>query len=365
MADELKSALRRVCELQPQYTAENTPAMEERGRLIRGVIKDEILALRPILSSALGRFGDDFHVSASDGIGPKTELPWIRFCSKEMSPKPTEGFYCVLHFSTSGEAFHITVGCGSSRFFNGYSVVLPDAELDKQSAWAREVITETFGTIAPFDDARSFGATRRLPKSFERATAVSQRIDVTAIDATDLTVALQDAAVRLQLLYEAQSIGRDLSPADQAEIELIELANPKRSGKRQGFGLPPAAKRAVELKAMELSEAWLVTEGFSVRDCSANQPFDFEATRDGATIKVEVKGTTSDRADAILMTRNEVELHRAEQGATALLVVTKIRLSLVDGNYTASGGELDCMLGWDIGQWTAEPTAFRLTRPLP
>lgn len=226
------------------------------------------------------------------------------------------------------------------------------------------MIIESFGSIVPFDDAPAFGATRRLPKSFERATAVSKRIDAKAIDGTDLVAVLREAAVRLRILYDAQSVGRDLSPADQAEMEMAELTSPRQVGKRQGFGLPAAAKRVVELRAMSLAEAWLVAEGFAVKDCSTNQPFDFEAVRDGATIKVEVKGTTSDRADAILMTRNEVDLHRAQKGTTALVVVTKIRLSQADGVYAASGGELDCMLGWDIEQWVAEPTAFRLTRPL-
>jgi len=86
MADELKSALKRICELQVFYTSLNTPEMQERGSLLRGPVKDAFAALQPILSPALGQFGDDFHVSASDGIGPKTELPWVRFCSERMSP---------------------------------------------------------------------------------------------------------------------------------------------------------------------------------------------------------------------------------------------------------------------------------------
>lgn len=100
------------------------------------------MALGPTLAEALGRFGHDFLVDASDGIGNKTELPWVRFCSKSMSPRPTEGFYCVVHFSTGGDAVHITVGCGSSRFFNGYSVVLPETELARQTAWARSVVVQ-------------------------------------------------------------------------------------------------------------------------------------------------------------------------------------------------------------------------------
>jgi hypothetical protein len=100
------------------------------------------------MSASLQTFGVDFHVDASDGIGPKTELPWVRFCSLSMSPSPTEGFYCVTHFSTDGSAVHVTVGCGSSRFQKGSSVPLPDSELNAQTSWARRVVVEEFGTIA-------------------------------------------------------------------------------------------------------------------------------------------------------------------------------------------------------------------------
>jgi hypothetical protein len=62
------------------------------------------------------------------------------------------------------------------------------------------------------------------------------------------------------------------------------------------------------------------------------------------------------------MTKNEVDLHRSEKGATALIVVSKIRLSGDGGKYAADGGEAEIMLGWDIAEWELEPTAFRLTR---
>jgi len=363
MADELKSALKRICELQVFYTSLNTPEMQERGSLLRGPVKDAFAALQPILSPALGQFGDDFHVSASDGIGPKTELPWVRFCSERMSPRPTEGFYCVVHFSTDGGAINVTVGCGSSRFFNGYSVVLPNSELDYQTGWARLVIAEAFGSIEPFTDPPNFGASRRLPKSFERATAISKRIPVDEIDETDLNELLVEAAKRLRAVYDAQSVGRNLSPADQEEIEITAVVSPMRGkGARQGFGLTAAARKAVEMRAMALADAWLREQGYSVRDCSSNSPYDLEATKDGVILKVEVKGTTSDRADAILMTRSEVDLHTAERGATALMVVSRIVLTKMDSSYEADGGSLEAIVGWDIRDWLIEPTAFRLTR---
>lgn len=93
----MKETLRRICELQPAYSSENTPEMQERSRLIRQVLVEDIRLLREPLSSALGPFGKDFLVEGSDGIGRKTELAWTRFCSAGMSPRPTEGFYAVLH----------------------------------------------------------------------------------------------------------------------------------------------------------------------------------------------------------------------------------------------------------------------------
>ena len=359
----MKDELKRICELQPSYSESNTLKMQERGAILRGPLKAAVEALRPLLAPALGRFGDDFHVDASDGIGRKTELPWARFCSKEMSPKPTEGFYCVLHFSTGGDAVHITVGCGSSRFFNGYSVVLPAPELARQTAWARSVIVQNLGTLDPFVDPPEFGATRPLPLSFQRATAISKRVAYEAIDTSDIDGLLLEAAKRLRLVYEAQSIGRDIEPADQAQSEIAEIVSPTRSGgRRQGYGLPAPARRAVERHAMLMADEWLKAHGYAVKDCSVDMPFDFLATRDDETIKVEVKGTTADRADAILMTRNEVELHRLERGRTALIIVSGILLSGSGSDYRTGGGEVEALIGWDISGWSMEATTYRVSR---
>jgi Domain of unknown function (DUF3883) len=113
---------------------------------------------------------------------------------------------------------------------------------------------------------------------------------------------------------------------------------------------------------MELAEKWLHENGYSIVNCSANQPFDFEVQNGGKPIKIEVKGTTSDRADAILMTKNEVDVHTIEKGRTGLIIISKIRLSKTGDKYEASGGDAEIMLSWDITTWEVEPTAFRLSR---
>ena len=110
----MNETIKRILELQPLHTPENTPPMQQRGLLVRHELIGEIRAIAEPLREALGRFGDDFHVEASDGKGLKRELPWLRFCFKRMSPGPRQGFCGVIHFSRDGSAAHVTVGYGAS-----------------------------------------------------------------------------------------------------------------------------------------------------------------------------------------------------------------------------------------------------------
>jgi hypothetical protein len=51
-----------------------------------------------------------------------------------------------------------------------------------------------------------------------------------------------------------------------------------------------------------------VLMGRITNDVGSTESYDIKATTDGQTIKIEVKGTTSDRSDVVL-TFNDVELH--------------------------------------------------------
>ena len=359
----MRDTLRRICDLQPHYSSTNSPEMQERGRLVRRVLVDEIAALKKPLSDALGSFGHDFVVEGSDGIGLKTELAWTRFCSRTMSPRPTDGFYVVLHFSTDGSGVNIAVGCSSSRFHNGYSIILPLEELDKRCAWARSVILEDRGSLKPFIDSNDFGAKSRLPKSFERACALVKKVPYEAIENSVMEHHLIQSAEMLRSVYDAQRLGRELSPANQAELEIMRLNNPNsKVARSQGFGLSADERKAVELHAMALAEEWLRNNGYIPKDTSANKPYDFEAKRGDETLWVEVKGTTSDSADAIAMTHGEVDLHRNEKGRTALMIVSGIRLGKEAENMRAYGGTLETLIGWDIDAWELYPTSFRVAR---
>ncbi|GAA6199605.1 DUF3578 domain-containing protein [Aquicoccus sp. SU-CL01552] len=359
----MRETLRRICELQPYYSSDNTPEMQERGRLVRQALVEEIRALHVPLSAALGDFGHDILVEGSDGIGRKTELAWTRLCCKQMSPRPTVGFYVVLHFSTDGSGVNIVVGCSSSKFHNGYSIVLPLEELDNRCEWARNIVLEDRGDLEPFTDPNDFGARAKLPKSFERASALVKKVSYDDIEDGVMEQHLVEAAEMLGAIYAAQRQGRELSPADQAELEIIDITRPAakaRSG--QGFGLNAKERTAVELRAMDVAEEWLCSQGYMLRNTAATEPYDFEAKKDDELLYVEVKGTTSDTANAIAMTHGEVALHRREKGRTGLIIVTGIRLKKDAEQPSASGGTLETLIGWDIDEWLLEPTAFRVSR---
>lgn len=359
----LVEILREICSLQPEWSSENTPSMQRRGYLVRTGLRNELEARLPLIRPFLEEFADDLIVEASDGIGRKTEAPWVRLASARMSPSAREGFYLVIHFSRDGSAFWITIGFGSTVWANGELRPIADDELSLQRLWAQEEIAAKFGTLAPFEDVISLGASANLPRVFEKATVVARRVAPDAASESFVEEALIEAARRLVPLYRGQVTGANLTSAQQTEIEIQNFATPARArSSGQGFGLSGAQRKAIELQAMEVARLWLDQAGYTTKDYSANSPFDFLASRDGRDYKVEVKGTTSAVMDAFVMTRNEVYLHISEQGDTILILVSGIGLKSSLEPPIAEGGKIEVFEAWDIREFEVEPIAYRVRR---
>ncbi|GBR18755.1 MrcB family domain-containing protein [Asaia spathodeae] len=355
--------LKRICALQPAYSSQNTSPMKERGILIRQTLPQELRALHDEFAAALGPFGADLSFEGRDGTGLKTSSPWTRIFARSMSPSAREGFYVVLHFAADGSAVFITVGCGSTIWANGDLHPIEGSVLDRRTRWARSIVAEQFGTLAPFDQSISLGAASDLSRSFERATALSRRVSVEEMDDQSIETFLVQAVERLRAIYEAQHAERDISSAAAIELAVERLAAPSATRfTGQGFGLTADERRVVELHAMELATIALKKEGFSVADVSTTSSFDLLASNASEQLKIEVKGTTNDSGEAILLTQRELLLHREEKGKTGLIVVSSIRLDRSATSPIASGGKVEVQLRWDVDSWDAIPLAFRLTR---
>jgi hypothetical protein len=360
----VKEILTSICALQPKYSSQNTPEMQERGRLIRTDLASALKDRLPRLQQAFDRVFDDLGVEASDGIGRKTEAPWVRLFSRTMSPNPREGFYIVIHFAANGSGVYFTVGCGSTIWSGGDLKLVADDELKARTSWARSVVLQRFKDLAPFSDEISLGAKAPLPRTFEKATAIAKWIPVQDLANVDLDSLLFGASERLGEIYLAQLSGRDVSPGDQDSEDVVAIAKPLRLRRGQGRGLSAIERREVELRAMRLATEHLLALGFQCQDMSATESFDVLAKKNDLVVKVEVKGTTSDFCDSVLMTRNEVELHQKEKGSTALFIVSRIRLVREAATVSATGGEIEALMHWDIDEWSADPVAYQMTRKL-
>ncbi|HJQ82319.1 MAG TPA: DUF3883 domain-containing protein, partial [Lacipirellulaceae bacterium] len=110
-----------------------------------------------------------------------------------------------------------------------------------------------------------------------------------------------------------------LYPEGPAE-QLVAIESSKKSS-GQGLGASAVARRAVEIRAMEVAREHLASQWNEIKDVSLHEPFDFHCRDDHRELHVEVKGTTQN-GSVILLTPNEVEHARSHSDSTALIVVS-------------------------------------------
>lgn len=363
MSESLGALIKRVGELQPSWTSENTKEMKERGVIIRKRMPEYLNLYRSQFRESLDSFGDGFGIEASDGIGRKTEAPWVRLFSHHMSPNARTGYYVVYHFSADGERFYVTLGFGSTIWNKdrGDLVDLPPEDLESRRRWSLSVLRDKKQDYSSFSDTINLGARASLPRQFEKATLLARVFDTkNAKDERVIEFTCQ-ALKLLAQIYSAQTLGKHLSSSQEIESKVLSITRPQSLAKaRQGYGLTGKERKAVELQAMYIAGEYLKSKGFKVKDTSSNHPYDILASNRDKDIKVEVKGTTVKNADTVLMTRNEVKLHREEQGDTALIVVSGIELEDRDKEPKAMGGELKVFLPWDITPCGVDPIAYEI-----
>ena len=97
----MRDAAIRVMELQPDWSDRNTPAMQERGVLIRDVIPEWLRTLEPRLATALGPCGYDFDVEGRDGTGRRWKFPGYVFAQRADPPTRAKGGIASTCFTLS------------------------------------------------------------------------------------------------------------------------------------------------------------------------------------------------------------------------------------------------------------------------
>jgi hypothetical protein len=118
------------------------------------------------------------------------------------------------------------------------------------------------------------------------------------------------------------------------------------------------ARKAVEMRAMQVATEHLQKSWKEVTDVSATESYDLRCRSHDSELHVEVKGTTSSGASVVL-TRNEVEHARIFYPSIALLVVSNISLHLSGDSIEATGGCLKCYDPWVVDDYELRPLSFQ------
>lgn len=360
----MRELFQEVLDLQLQHSSQNTPEMQTRGDLIRNTIPAEMREWKASQTDAAFPFRGRLNVQGRDGTGLKTFVPWVRIHSPELSPSAQNGWYVVYLFSQDGSTVSLCISHGSTRFDGGDFKPRSSTEAAKLMQWGRgHLLAEA--TALNFDVGVALGSQEKLSKAYERTTAFSKTYHSNSLPTDDeLEHDAERAVALLGQLYRAVELGQ--SPESEApeiveaEIVLETIARPlpkAKARKGQSFGLSQEERKIVELRAMEVAQEWLSNNGYTdIMDVSAKQSCDFWASKDGFQKFVEVKGTTASLG-SILLTANEVELHRTFYPDNVLIVVHKIEL--VEARRKAIGGQTFAVEAWKIEQDRLRALSYR------
>lgn len=133
--------------------------------------------------------------------------------------------------------------------------------------------------------------------------------------------------------------------------------------RRRGLGRmsDPVLRRAVELRAMTVVRQHFEGSGWSLKDTSARHPWDYEATRDGDLLRIEVKGTTS-LGTHVQVTAGEV-VSASTHEPSALAVVGDVVLDTSGTEPQATGGRLHLVHPWKPDKADLRPLAYEYRVP--
>ena len=366
----IKNQIHEVLELQKQYSPKNTPAMKRRGILIRKEIANALNANIDRFKSKYEIAIEDLWVQGKDGDGNKAEIPWVRLASKELSPSATKGWYVVFLFSAKGSNCYLSLGHASTTYEGDsmerrYQKALAPEIAEGLMQWGREKLNLNDIKNPRLKFSRNLEAKGNLAEAYDRTSLCGFEYRKESIP-TDEQI-ISDVEFLLGLLsriYQMQetdpTIPGNESPEHQEAVAAIAHAagrnftGPRRQGRSR---LPQAHKKLIEEHAVEVAITQLKKKGFTnIKDVGQNHSYDIAAKFNGIDFYIEVKGTIS-LGEKIVLTKNEVLLHKQEHPNNALIVVSEINLDRSEPP-SVKGGKVLFISPWKINESDLEALGY-------
>jgi hypothetical protein len=123
----------------------------------------------------------------------------------------------------------------------------------------------------------------------------------------------------------------------------------------QGFQSDIEIRLKIEAHAMGTCMKHYLSLGYEVEDVSANRSYDFVIKKDGQTRAVEVKGTQTS-GDTIILTKNEVDLSRAQGSNMVLFIVHSIIMN--KKTVKKGSGVVSIIDPWQVSNDRLMPISF-------
>jgi len=366
----IKEQIQEVLELQKQYTSKNTPAMKRRGILIRKEIANTLNGNLDRFKSKYEIAIEDLWVQGKDGDGNKSEIPWVRLASKELSPSATKGWYVVFLFSAKGSNCYLSLGHASTTYDGDsmerrYQKALAPEVAEGLMRWGREKLKLKDIKNSRLKFARNLESKGNLAEAYDRTSLCGFEYRKESIPADEQIIS--DVEFLLGLLsriYQMQetdpTIPGNESPEHQEAIAAIaqaagrNLTGPRRQGRSR---LPQAHKKLIEEHAVEVAITQLKKKGFTnIKDVGKNHSYDIAAKLNGIDYYIEVKGTIS-LGEKVVLTKNEVLLHKQEHPNNALIVVSEINLDRSEPP-SVKGGKVLFISPWKINESDLEALGY-------
>lgn len=357
---EFSELISEVMDLARDYSPRTNTAMQRRKAALKEMAMIAQLWLRDWHPDLVAKL--DLRTEDGGQVGGVSPVAWMRVYSKTKSPSATAGFYLVYLFDALGQRTYLSLNQGTSEYRAGQWRPISDVQkLSANTAAARlaldqSAVDSSWGNTEPVrlaaqslrdsglvmsrdpvDRARNYELGSVSANAYERSSVPTDK---------RLKQDLFSALGSLAILYDTT-------------IEAVEHATSTVSGTGRSIRrLSAPERRAVEMRSMAVSTQDYEERGWTVTDVSAYRPYDLECEKDGLTLHVEVKGSTTLDLRQIELTRNEVD-HCGSYPTMALALVSGIQLEeRLSDSPVAEGGVLTIVAPWSIEADRLKPLTF-------
>ena len=284
----------------------------------------------------------------------------MRLASKELSPSATKGWYVVFLFSATGSNCYLSLGHASTTYDGDsmerrYQKALAPEVAAALMTWGREKLHLDQVKNPRLKFSRNLEAKGNLAEAYDRTSLCGFEYRKESVPSdeqifTDIEFLLEMLS-KIYFLQETDAtIPGSESPEHKEAVAAIaqaagrDLTGPRRQGRSR---LPQAHKKVIEEHAVEVAMKHLGKKGFTdIKDVGKNRSYDIAAKLNDIDFYIEVKGTMS-LGEKVVLTRNEVLLHRQEHPNNALIVVSQIDLDRSEPP-SAKGGKVIFISPWKI-----------------